>query len=735
MPSSTKKKKGRRRRAAHPSDLKPNGKPRNVIWRWRRGLFLAGLLFVAGVAAAGYSLAQIELPPERIQAQTSFICAADVTTNCNDSNAIASLHGEQDRVNVTLDQVPPVMVDAVLAAEDRTFFDHGGVDPLGTARALWADLRNQGSTQGGSTITQQYVKNVYLTSERTFSRKVKEAVLSIKLEQEFSKQQILERYLNTVYFGRGAYGIGAAVRTYFGHDLSTVTLPEAAYLAGLIRSPETADGAKPEQMSLAITRRRSVLQGMLETKKIDQAQFDAADKTPFVPGELGDPNATILVRPPDQKGFGPVKRADIGTEYFRDYVVQQLKQHGFDEAKLFGGGLRVYTTLDLNMQQQAYDSVTSTLTSPDDPLANLVSLDPNGYVRALIGGRDHTTDENNYAVPGLGGSGRHAGSAFKPYVLAEAVKQGISLKSQFDSPSQIVIPRADSGHAWTVNNAEASSGVLNLIDATKHSSNTVFAQLMMKVGYPNVIPLAYEMGISAPPNAPPLPEVNSLVLGTGEVFPLDMASGYSTFAHRGTHIQPTAIIKVERPNGNGGYDVVNFDQPRTQPLTKQQSDLVTYCLQGVVHGGTGSAAFFGKDIAGKTGTTEDNKDAWFVGFTPNGYTTAVWMGYRNGKGDVPRNMTNVHGRVVFGGTFPATIWNKYMKAITEGMNVGTFTDPTTFPGKVLNPDLTTTSSTGTTLADTSTTTPADSTSTTETTKPDKTTTSTSETTSTTALPN
>jgi penicillin-binding protein 1A len=684
------------------------------------------------VAGAGYSLAQIELPPERIQAQTSFICAADVTTNCNDSNAIASLHGEQDRVNVTLDQVPQVMVDAVLAAEDRTFFDHGGVDPWGTARALWADLRNQGSTQGGSTITQQYVKNVYLTSERSLSRKIKEAVLSIKVEQELTKQQILERYLNTVYFGRGAYGIGAAVRTYFGHDLSKITLPEAAYLAGLIRSPETADGAKPTQVNEATVRRRSVLQAMLETKKINQAQFDAADKTPFTPGQEGDPTATILIRPPDQKGFGPVKRADIGTEYFRDYVVQQLKQHGFDEARLFGGGLRVYTTIDLNMQQQAFDSVTSTLTSPDDPLAALISLDPNGQIKAMIGGKDHASDENNYAVPGLGGSGRHAGSSFKPYVLATAVKEGISLQSQFDSPSQIVIPKADSGHAWTVNNAEPSSGILNLLDATKVSSNTVFAQLMIKVGYQNVIPVAYDMGISRTAN---LPEVNSLVLGTGEVFPLDQASGYSTFAHRGTHIQPTGIIKVEEPDGNGHYKTTTFDQPQTQPLTKQQSDLVTFALQGVVHGGTGTGAYFGKPVAGKTGTTEDNKDAWFVGFTPNGYTTAVWMGYRNGANDVPRNMTSVHGRVVFGGTFPATIWHKYMQAITDGMDVGNFVNPTSFPGKVLNADLTTTSSTDTTLPSSSTTTPADSSSTTETTKPEKSTTTTESTTTTTALPN
>jgi penicillin-binding protein 1A len=698
MPTKPRKKRAPsrrpRKRAPHPSNVKPNGKRRSILWRWRRALFLVGVIFVALVAGVGYSIAQIDLPPERVQAQTSFICAADVATGCNDSNALASLHGEQDRVNVTLDQVPQVVIDAVLAAEDREFFTHGGVDPWGTARALVSDLRDEGSTQGGSTITQQYVKNVYLSSERTFSRKIKEAVLSIKLEQQLTKQQILERYLNTVYFGRGAYGIGAAVRTYFGHDLSKITLPEAAYLAGLIRSPETADGANPKQVDEATKRRRSVLTAMLETKKIDQQQFDAADATPFTVSAPDGTGGTILPRT-DRQGFGPVKGSAIGTEYFVQYVKQQLEQHGFSDAEIFGGGLRVYTTLDLNMQQAAWDAVTSTLDGPDDPSSSLVSLDPDGHVKALIGGRDFATDQVNLAVPGLGGSGRQAGSAFKPFVLSAAVKQGVSLESQFNAPSEIILPKANNGGDWDVHNAEPSDGVLNLIDATKHSSNTVFAQLMLKVHPQNVVPLAHDLGITSD-----LPEVNALVLGAGEVYPIDMASAYSTWAHRGEHIQPTAITRVERSDGT----VVTFNQPHSQPLTQQQSDLVTYCLQQVVHGGTGSGAFFGKPIAGKTGTTEDNKDAWFVGFTPNGYTTAVWMGYENPPGESPRYMKSVHGRVVFGGTFPATIWNKYMKAITDGMDVGSFKDPSTFPGKILNPDLTTSSSTDTTIPDSTTTT-------------------------------
>ncbi|MEO7556435.1 MAG: transglycosylase domain-containing protein [Acidimicrobiales bacterium] len=650
------------------------GRRRSFLWRWRRGFFLAGLLLVAAVAGVGYALSRIPLPPERINAQTTYICAADVPRGCTEQNSLAKLAGDQDRTNVRLRDVPPVMVDAVLAAEDRDFFKHGGVDPLGVLRAFYADVRNSDTTQGGSTITQQYVKKAYLTDERSFTRKVKEAVLAIKVENELSKQEILERYLNTVYFGRGAYGIGAASRAYFDHDLATITLSEAAYLAGLIRSPETADVvSSPETAQF---RRHTVLANMLDAQMIDQATYTSADVVPFTIASA--PHAIDgFVQPRTPRNNVELRQgSDVGADYFVAYVRQQLRDHGFSDAEIYGGGLRVYTTLDLNAQRAAWDAVSTTLDREGDPQSGVVTLDPDNQIVAMYGGHDFAATQVNRALGKEGGgSGRQPGSSFKPFVLAEAIKQGISVQSVFNAPSRIVIPHANANDTpWEVNNAEPSSGSLNLIDATRESSNTVFAQLMVKVKPQTVVPLAHDMGIKGT-----LPEVNSLVLGSGEVSPLDMASAYSTLAHRGTHIAPTAIVRVERPDGSA----VTFDQPRTAPLAEAESDLVTYALRQVILDGTGKGANIGKDAAGKTGTTDDNKDAWFVGYTPNGYTSAVWVGY-----DTPQAMRSVHGIVVYGGTFPATIWRKVMSGVLDGIDVGSFSDPSgQLPLQVQNGEL------------------------------------------------
>jgi penicillin-binding protein 1A len=669
----------------------PQGpKRRSFLWRWRRAFFLIGLLLIAGVSGLGFALAQIELPPERINAQTSYICAAGVESSCTEQNALAKLAGDQDRTNVALSEVPQVMVDAVLAAEDRDFFKHGGVDPLGVLRAFWNDVRDTGSTQGGSTITQQYVKKAYLTDERSFTRKVKEAVLAIKVENELTKEQILERYLNTIYFGRGAYGVGAAPRAYFGHDLATITLPEAAYLAGLIRSPETADAVTDVQT--AQFRRHTVLVNMLDAKMISQADYAAADAVPVTIASAS--GATDgFVQPRTSRSNVELKQgADIGADYFVAYVRQQLRDHGFSDAEIYGGGLRVYTTLDLDAQRAAWDAVQSTLDGPDDPQAGVVTLDPDGHIVAMYGGNDFTATQVNRAVgKDGGGSGRQPGSSFKPFVLTEAALQGMDLqRTFFNAPSHITIPYADAGKDWLVDNAEPSDGVMNLIDATQHSSNTVFAQLMAKVKPATVVPLAHDMGIKGY-----LPEVNSLVLGAGEVSPLDMASAYSTFAQRGTHIEPTAILRVERPDGSVG----KFDQAPTDPIPQKIADEVTYALQQVILGGTGTGANIGKPAAGKTGTTDKNKDAWFVGYTPSRYTTAVWVGY-----DTPKPMTSVHGITVYGGTFPAEIWRKTMTAVTQGVPDGSFATPV-FDGKNGNPNVAPTTSTSEPASTTTTSTP------------------------------
>ncbi|MGQ0831053.1 MAG: transglycosylase domain-containing protein [Microthrixaceae bacterium] len=688
-----------------PASRKPARK-RSLLWRHRRGLFLAGLVLIAGSGGLAAIALRLALPPVDALLQTSFVCAADVTEACGPDNAIATFSAEEDRINVPLADLPDVLVQAVLAAEDRDFYAHGGVDPAGIARALYRDIRGSGAVQGGSTITQQYVKNAYLTSERSISRKVKEAVLAVKLEQRLDKDQILERYLNTIYFGRGAYGVGAASRAYFGKDVRSIGIQEASYLAGLIRSPGPADAQ--DDPKEATRRRATVLEAMRSEKLItkeEAARVGALGWDYVIPRR----DRRELQLREDWRG--------IGAEYFIEAVRIDIATR-YGEDKLYGGGLRIYTSLDHRMQQAAWRAVTSTLTEPDDPAAALVALDEFGQVKAMIGGRDITTQHVNLALGKQGGgSGRQAGSAFKPFVLAEAMQQGISLSSRFQAPGTLVLPRANAGKDWKVSNyGGTEQGVLDLVSATRVSSNTAYAQLMLEVGPDAVVELADRMGITAD-----LPNVNSLVLGTGEVSVLDMASGFSTFANRGVHNKPTLIQKIDEAHEDGS-GVSNVEQVLPSGdvvLTQQEADLVTYCLRQVVAAGTGKAANIGETVAGKTGTTQDNRDAWFVGFTPK-LTAAVWMGYVGAPGAEVRFMSSVHGRAVTGGSFPAEIWAKFMREATKGLDPGKLTTPTSFPGRPLNPELqlptSSTSSTSSTTGSTTTTKPK-----TTTTKPTSTT--------------
>lgn len=669
-------------------------KKRSVLWRWRRGLFLTGLVTVAATGGLASIVFNLELPPADPLLQTSFVCAADITEVCGPDNAIATFSAEEDRINVPLGELPDVLVQAVLATEDRGFYDHGGIDPVGIVRALYQDVRGSGSRQGGSTITQQYVKNAYLTSERSVVRKLKEAVLSVKLEQELDKDEILERYLNTIYFGRGAYGVGAASRAYFGKDVRDIGLPEASYLAGLIRSPGPADAQDhPDE---ATRRRATVLAAMREEGVItadDEAVVGALGWQYVIPRR----DRSKLQLRDDWQG--------IGAEYFIEAVRIDVAER-YGEDMLYGGGMRIYTTLDRDMQAAAWSAVTSTLDQPDDPAAALVALDEYGQVKAMVGGRDITTQHVNLALGKRGGgSGRQAGSSFKPFVLAEAIQQGISLDSKFQAPGRLVLPGANAGGDWKVSNyGGTEQGVLDLVDATRVSSNTAYAQLMLEVGPEAVVDMARRLGVSAD-----LPAVNSLVLGTGEVSVLDMATGFSTFANRGVHNDPTLVAKIEQVDEGGHVRVLEQHTPSgEQVLTEQEADLVTYCLRQVVEAGTGQAANIGRPVAGKTGTTQDNRDAWFVGYTPK-LTAAVWMGYAGAPGTEVRFMDDVHGRAVTGGSFPAEIWAKFMREATAGIDTGRFTEPPPFTGRVLHPELEVTTTTSSTVPESTTTTVAETT--------------------------
>ena len=685
----------------------PDGVRRSIFWRWRRAFFAFGLVGVLLVAGAGYLFTQVPLPDKDPPLlQTTFMCSSEVTSGCVADNSIAQLSGGVNRTSVDWNEIPQVVVDAVLAAEDRTFFEHGGVDPAGILRAVWTNLQAGGVSQGGSTITQQYVKNVYLTQERTITRKIKEASLAVKVERELPKQEILTRYLNTIYLGRGAYGIEAATRAYFGKNLGQITLPEAAYLAGLIRSPETADAKLPENdpkaqrsRQTAIERRASVLDAMVLTGAITTEEAIAAKANDW---------SDVLVRS-TKNSYGNVARTEWGTEYFVDYVRHWLiTEGGFTDAQVYGGGLRVYTTLDLEDQGAAALAITSTLNRPNDPAAALVSIDDIGAVRAMIGGLDFS-GTGKYSKVNLavgvegGGAGRQAGSAFKAFTLAEAINQDMPMSKSYNALSRISIPKADGGRDWSVGNyADAGLGQLDLIAATMQSSNTAYAQLMLDVGPKNVADLATQMGITSPLKAVP-----ALTLGTSEVSVLDMASGYSTLADNGEHIKPTVVTKVTDAKGNVLYENKVI---RKRVLDAKDVAKVNYILNQVVEGGTGTGARIGQPAAGKTGTTENNRDAWFVGFTCK-LTTAVWVGYPDGT-----FMKSVHGISVTGGSFPATIWKKYMTVATKGTSSCPFPYPTDD-----GTNLGSTSSTSSTSSSTS----SSSSSTSSTVKPSTTTSSTS----------
>ncbi|MDQ3957770.1 MAG: transglycosylase domain-containing protein [Actinomycetota bacterium] len=643
------------------------------------------LLSLAAVLAAG--CARLEDLPRLQPSDLAFKLPQSSKIFDSKGRLITTLHGEQNRTNVTLDQIPQFVQEAVIGIEDERFYEHDGVDLKAIIRAALANVRSGDIEQGGSTITQQYVKNVIIApgeiAEQTIDRKLQEAALARQLEQELGKEEILERYLNTVYFGQGAYGVQAASKVYFAKPVWKLTLKEGALLAGLIRAPEDYD---PFRHGQAAKRRRNlVLRKMADLGYVDEAAAAAAESKNL--------------------GLQPAKEKDeYPAPYFVDYVQRMLTYHpDFDflgdtssqrTKRLFTGGLRIYTTVDLEMQAAAEDAVNDTLSYPSDPHGALVALEPDtGHVKAMVGGRDWFAPPKkdryaklNLAIaaePDLGrvrvpgqkkpdyrapGTGRQAGSAFKPFALAAAIDDGVALSKRYDGSGPLVIPGANNGADYTVNNYEGGQfGEISLLEATVNSVNVVFAQLVDEIGVDPVVDAAQMMGIRTE-----LQPYFSAVLGTNEVNALGMASAYGTLASNGSYHPPVAVTRIVDATKERNKEIYRDESEPVEVLDPAVAYLTTSALQEVIRRGTGTAAAaIGRPAAGKTGTAQEYRDAWFVGYTPN-LVASVWVGYPQaqiemktsclGSGIGPSGTPEcIPTRItVTGGSWPTQIWTNFM---------------------------------------------------------------------------
>jgi penicillin-binding protein 1A len=629
---------GKHRKVSPTPSRKPTGpqSERSFFRRYWWAFVAAPFVVIAGIVATFFIVyALIDVPDAPPGQQTTFVFDRS-------GRPIARFHAAVDRTDIPFQDMPKSLRNAVIAVEDKGYYRHGGISLLGIFRAAWANVTSGEIEQGGSTITQQYVKNVYTGSERTFTRKFKEAILAVKVDHKYSKDEVLHRYLNTVYFGQGAYGAQAAARTYFGVDAEDLSASQSALLAGVIPSPGRYDPYdRPDQ---AKGRRDLVLDLMAEQGYVERAEAERLKAEPV----------EVKRRRPQTTGRYP---------YFIDYIRRQMLDQ-FGEELTFSGGLRVRTTLDQATQKAAEAAIAEHLPSPDDPSAAVVAIDPsNGAIRALVGGKDFDKDKFNAAFQ----ANRGAGSAFKPFTLTAALEERISPKSIWHGPSEITIPDKrcyTDGKPWKVHNyADQSAGTMSLIDATARSVNTIFAQLVVDVGPEAVGEVAQRMGIQSD-----LEDVCSITLGTQGVTPMEMTAAYATLAARGTRHTPIPWSRVRDNNG------ADLDKPSTEgevALDQNDADMATYILQQVVTRGTGTAASIGRPVAGKTGTDQDYKNAWFCGYTPQ-LAGCVWLGYA--KSEKP--MENVQGVAgVTGGSIPAAIWRDFMSVAMERLPVENFATP------------------------------------------------------------
>jgi penicillin-binding protein 1A len=607
-------------------------------------LFGAAILGVV-VLFASFSqtyAAVAEDMPELDDYSSTELAQTSVVYDAN-GNVVDELYGVQNRYVVPLDDIDPTLREAAIAIEDHRFYEHRGLDFEAIARAAVENIQSLSIQEGGSTITQQLIKNTYIAQEQrmipSFERKFAEASLAWQYEKEHSKEEILEQYLNTVYFGANAYGAEAAARTYFNKKAENLTLPESALLAGIIQLPGVYDPFLDPKT--AKERRNVVLDRMLEYGYITKQEHDEAVRADLV-----------LSR-------GRVEHEN-DNEYFLNAVRRELAEEYGDDM-VYEGGLEIHTTLDPELQEMANTAVDS-IVNPEagDPSAALVSVDPaTGAVRAMVGGSDFDQVKFNLATQ----AHRQAGSSFKPFVYAEAIEQGISPETTYVS-KHLEVPMGPYERPYVVDNYDfIERGPITLEKAMAESDNTVFVQLALDLGLENVVEKAQEMGITSEVEAYP----STAIGGLGEgVTPLEMASAYSTLPNQGVHMKPFLVQRVTKEE-NGEEIVVEEHRLREeQALTRDEAAVVTQALRRVITDGTASYyhdldADIGRPAAGKTGTTNNFVDAWFIGFIPQ-LTTSVWVGYP----DERRPMVNINGLTEINGeNYPLDIWSLYMQSAVQ----------------------------------------------------------------------
>ena len=609
--------------------------PKPPLWRrrWFRrvligigGLTLLGLLVLGVAALWAFTILPRSLPS--VSALETLQPIQGTKIYDDNDEAITELHVER-RILVPLAQIPQSLRDAILATEDRRFYSHWGIDPIGVARAVVQNYRRGRIVEGGSTITQQLTKVLFLTPDKSLERKLREAVLAMELERRYSKDRILEMYLNQVYFGSGSYGVEAAARTYFGKSVSELTVRESALLAGLPRAP--TNYSPFERPEAAKRRREVVLRRMVDFGTIKDEEAKRLAKTDL--------------------GLIPPERRRTTGQYFIDYVQQTLEaKYGPD--LVLKGGLNVYTTLNPTMQLTAEQSLREGLKalqgrtgSPqgrpgETPEGAVVTVEPQtGYVKAMVGGSDFFRSEFNRAVQAK----RQPGSAFKPFIYIAALEAGFTPASQIeDSPVSFAVGK--NGQVWKPENYDRKfRGATTLQQAIEESVNVVTVKLQERIGLAKTIQVARRLGITSPL------DVNlSLALGTSDVSLLEITSAYGTLANQGVWMPPVTIRYVTDAQGKLLEEHVPEGREAVAPETAY---VITQMLRGVVERGTGQAAKgLGRPVAAKTGTTNDYSNAWFVGFTPR-LATGVWVGY-----DRPRSL----GKDETGSRVAVPIWVTYM---------------------------------------------------------------------------